>query len=189
MSASDAEFTDVSLELQHRVEQWYYREARLLDGRRYRSWLALCSEQIEYIMPARGNPLVDNEQRGEEIMISVDRELEGVESDGNPIRNESHIYLMLRVERSYKPNSWAENPPARTRRMVGNIEISEVTHTRIAVLSNFHLFYARPGSPNLIYAGQRRDRLSRNGDDFRILRREVIMDMADIEWPTLGLFF
>ena len=34
----------VSPELQLAVEQWYYREARLLDNRQYQSWLALCSQ-------------------------------------------------------------------------------------------------------------------------------------------------
>ena len=59
-------------------------------------------------------------------VISVERELDGVESDGVPFRDESYPYLALRVERSYKPNSWAENPPARTRRIIGNVEILEV---------------------------------------------------------------
>ena len=32
-------------------------------------------------------------------------------------------YLMVRVERSFKRNAWAENPPARTRRIIGNVEL------------------------------------------------------------------
>ena len=181
--------TSVSPELQLAVEQWYYREARLLDNRQYKSWLALCSEEIRYVMPARGNPLVDNAERGNEAMISVERELEGVDSDGSPIRDETYPYLMLRVERSFKPNAWAENPPARTRRIVGNVEILEVADDRLSALSNFHLFYARPGSPNFLYAGQRRDVLLRTEGGFKIASREIIMDVANIEVPTLGLFF
>jgi 3-phenylpropionate/cinnamic acid dioxygenase small subunit len=180
--------TRVSLELQQDVEQFYYREARLLDGRQYQTWLTLCSESIRYVMPARTNPLVDNAERGNEEMISVDRELEGVESTGTPIRNESYPYLMLRVERSFKPNAWAENPPARTRRIVGNIEILGVQDDRLEVTSAFHLFYSRPGSANFLYAGQRRDVLLRSETGYRILDRMIIMDMADIEFPTLGLF-
>jgi hypothetical protein len=65
-------------------------------------------------MPHRVNPLIDNSLRGNEEMLSVDRELDGADSDGCPIRNEPYPYLALRVERSYKPNSWAENPPARS---------------------------------------------------------------------------
>jgi 3-phenylpropionate/cinnamic acid dioxygenase small subunit len=183
----------VSPELQLAVEQWYYREARLLDNRQYKTWLGLCSPEIRYVMPARGNPLVDNAERGNENMICVERELEGADSDGSPIRNESYAYLMLRVERSFKANAWSENPPARTRRIVGNVETLEVADDQLRTTSNFHLFFARPGSANFLYAGQRRDILLRDetpgGSDFRIASREIVMDMANIEVPTLGLFF
>lgn len=181
-----------SLELQHEVEQWYYREARLLDGRQYAQWLALCDPAIRYVVPGRGNPLVDNARRGEEDMISVERELEGRDSDGLPIRDETLPYLTLRVERAYKANSWAENPPARTRRLVGNVEILDGSGDTLSVTSAFHLHWSRPGSANFLYAGQRRDRLGRASDEeggFRLVRREVVLDLADIDYPTLGLFF
>lgn len=181
--------TDVTPELQHEVEQWYYREARLLDGRQYQTWLGLCAEDIRYVMPGRSNPLVDNAERGREEMICVDRELEGVESDGLPIRDETYPFLAMRVGRAYAPNSWAENPPARTRRIIGNVEIREVDTAQLSITSNFHLFFSRPGSADFLYAGQRRDVLRRAEGGFRLASREVVMDLADIEVPTLGLFF
>ena len=175
--------------LQYEVEQWYTREARLLDGREYQKWLALCAPEIRYIVPGRGNPLVDNGLRGQEAMIAVENELEGRESDGLPIRDETLPYLMVRVERAFKPNSWAENPPARTRRIIGNVEILEVSDDQLAVTSNFHLHYSRPGTPSFLYAGQRRDVLRRGEEGLRIASREIVMDLADITFPTLGLFF
>ena len=182
-----------SLELQHEIEQWYYREARLLDGREYQKWLALCAPEIRYLVPGRGNPLVDNGLRGTEAMISVDRELEDRDGDRLPIRDETLPYLMVRVERAFKPNSWSENPPARTRRLVGNVEVTGNEAETYSVLSAFHLHWTRPGSATFLYAGQRRDLLTRAEGaaygDLRLLRREVILDMADIEYPTLGLFF
>ena len=177
-----------AIELQHAVEQWYYREARLLDNRQYQTWLGLCCEDISYSMPARSNPLVDNREQGSEAMISVARELEGIDSDGCPIRDENYAYLFLRVERSFKRNAWAENPPARTRRIIGNVEIESDEGTALEVLSNFHLFYSRPGGADFFYAGQRSDTLRRVDSDFRLARREIVMDMADINVPTLGLF-
>ncbi len=179
-------------ELQHEIEQWYYREARLLDGREYRKWLALCLPEIRYVVPGRSNPLVDNDLRGHEEMISVERELEGRDSDGLPIRDETLPYLMLRVERAYKPNAWSDNPPPRTRRIVGNVEITGLEGDDLSVLSAFHLHWSRPGSRSYLYSGQRRDVLrraeGRAPGDLRLLRREVVLDMADIEYPTLGLF-
>ena len=183
-----SEVARVSPELQHEVEQWYYEEARLLDERRYQSWLALVDPAIRYVMPGRGNPLVDNAMRGDEAMISVERELEDEASDGTPIRDETYAYLALRVERSFKPNAWAENPPARTRRLVGNVQVAPRDDGALAVTSAFHLHYARPGVATCFYAGQRRDVLVRTDAALRLARRVVVMDFADVEVPTLGLF-
>ena len=164
-------------------------EARLLDNRQYQQWLSLVSEQISYLMPSRVNVQVDNRARGNEDMISVERELEDQESMGCPIREETYIHLMVRVERAYKINSWSENPPARTRRIVGNIELMAREGDSFSVLSNFHLYYARPGNEDVIYSGQRRDTLLSQEEGFHIGRREVVMDYANIAMPTLGLLF
>ena len=177
-----------TLELQHRVEQFYYREARLLDNREYQQWFALIHPEISYSMPGRSNPMVDNRERGQESMISVERELEGVESDGLPYRDENYAVLWVRVDRSYKMNSWAENPPARTRRIIGNVEILDAGDESLKVLSNFHLFYARPGLKDFFYAGQRRDQLVASRDGFQIKRREIVMDISTVNVPTLGIF-
>ncbi|MDX1735375.1 MAG: aromatic-ring-hydroxylating dioxygenase subunit beta [Halioglobus sp.] len=177
------------VEQQRALERFYFFEARLLDNRRYQQWLALVTEDVRYIMPSRVNVQVDNRERGSEQMISVERELEGPEGMDNPLRDESYVHLMLRVERAFKINSWSENPPARTRRIVGNIELMRAEGDELDVLSNFHMYYARPGSGNFIYSGQRRDLLLADEDSFRIRRREVVLDYATIDKPTLGLFF
>ncbi len=179
---------EVTPELQMNLEQWYYQEARLLDNRQYQTWLALCAEDISYSMPSRTNPLVNNREQGDENMISVERELEGIDSDGCPIRDENVVYLFLRVERSFKMNAWAENPAARTRRIIGNVEITGIEGAELSILSNFHLFYSRPGMKDYFYAGQRRDVLRQEDEGYKIAKREIIMDMADINVPTLGLF-
>ncbi len=180
---------DISPAEQRALERFYFHEARLLDSRQYQQWLALVSPDIRYVVPSRSNPLVDNRQRGEEAMISVERELEGADSLGCPVREEGYIHLMLRVERAYKINSWSENPPARTRRIVGNIEVMSQADEAWEVWSHFHLHYTRPGDAAFLYAGQRRDRLQPGEEGFRLLGREVILDYSDIAYPTLGLLF
>ncbi len=180
---------NVTVEMQFEVEQFYFHEARLLDNRQYQQWLALLDQEIKYIMPSRVNVQVDNRMRGDEDMIAVSRELEGEDSDGCPLRGETIIHLGLRVERAYKVNSWAENPPARTRRIIGNVQIIEHSSNSYQVLSNFILNYAEPGSENFVYSGQRCDRLTKNNNSYLINRREIIMDYATINYPTLGLIF
>lgn len=178
-----------SVKEQRSLERFYFHEARLLDNRQYQQWLALVSPEIKYIMPARTNLMVNNRERGNEHMISIDRELEGPDSMGCPIREETYVHLMVRVERAFKVNSWSENPPARTRRIIGNVELMGREEGKLSVLSNFHMFYARPGSANFLYSGQRRDTLLEGEQGYTILQREVVMDYADIEYPTLGLLF
>ena len=174
---------------QRELERFYFYEARLLDGREYQQWLTLVDPEIRYLVPSRVNVQVDNRKRGSELMISVDSELEGPESMGCPVREENYIHLMVRVERAFKINSWSENPPARTRRIVGNIELMQQEENALTVLSNFHLYYDRPGAGSYRYSGQGRDLLLQVGEGFRIREREVVLDYADIAVPTLGLLF
>ena len=176
-------------EFQLSVQQFYYREARFLDNRQYKQWMALITEDIQYQMPSRINIPIDNRMQGSEEMIGVERELEDANSMGCPIREENFLHLAARVDRAYKMNSWSESPPARTRRIIGNIEILESDDKSVKVLSNFHLYYARPGSENFIYSGQRRDTLLRVDDSYKIQHRELIMDYSKIDVPTLGLLF
>ena len=180
---------EVSPEEQRALERFYFHEARLLDNRQYQQWLALISPEIRYTMPSRVNRQIDNRERGSEAMISVERELEDAASDGCPLREENFILLSLRVERAFKVNSWSENPPARTRRLVGNIEVMAREASRVQVISNFHLYYARPDNPSVVYSGQRRDTLLSNADSFLVVEREVVLDYATIELPTVGLLF
>ncbi|MBE9537760.1 MAG: hypothetical protein IMF06_01695 [Proteobacteria bacterium] len=177
-------------EEQRLLERFYHFEARLLDNRQYKQWLVLISPDIHYTMPSRINVQVNNRERGQESMLAVENELESCESMGSPLREEAYIHLMLRAERAFKMNSWSENPPARTRRIIGNIELMSREGERLCVISNFHLYYARPGSESVFYSGQRRDVLlqpEEESGDYVIHRREIIMDYADIEVPTLGL--
>lgn len=176
-------------EEQRLLERFYFHEARLLDNRQYRQWLGLLSEDVRYVIPSRVNVQVNNRDRGQEDMLSVERELEGEGSMGCPLREEGYLLLMLRAERTYKINSWSESPPARTRRIIGNIELLARDGDTLSVISNFHLYYARPGNENAFYSGQRRDSLLPGTDGFLIHRREVVLDYANIELPTLGLFF
>lgn len=176
-------------EQQRSLERFYHYEARLLDNRQYQQWLKLITEDVNYVMPSRVNVQVDNRDRGGEGIISIERELENADSMGCPIREENYVHLMLRAERAYKVNSWSENPPARTRRIIGNVELMDVKGSEYQVINNFHLYYARPGSENFIYSGQRRDLLLEEDSSYKLKRREIIMDYSSIEVPTLGLLF
>jgi len=49
--------------LHQEIEEFLYREADLLDERRYEDWLALVAEDVRYWMPMRRNVKVGEAER------------------------------------------------------------------------------------------------------------------------------
>ena len=54
-------------DLRHKVEDFLYLEAELLDERRFREWLELFTDDIHYWMPVRYNPLDRPKELSEEL--------------------------------------------------------------------------------------------------------------------------
>src|SRR6202043_2283814 len=110
---------DVSRE----VEQFLYREARLLDERRFHEWLELLTDDVRYWMAARTNryPKISK-------AIAILDPASYVEDDMTK-ENELAIFdevkqsLSGRVARLDTGMAWAEDPPSRTRHLITNIEI------------------------------------------------------------------
>jgi len=173
-----------------RVEQFYYREARLLDERRFQQWFALVDESIEYSIPARFVPQPDPDQQDTEDFLSVDRELERADGGrGSPLRHDGYLETFARTIRPYKKNAWAESPPPRTRRFIANVEVEPVADGEFRTCSNFQVFYSHNGAENVTYTGCRRDTLRELDGQFRISKREVIIDWDIITGPTMALIF
>jgi len=178
------------IELNHRISQFYYLEARLLDERRYRQWLGLLAEDIVYTLPAHTIAQADPALRGTDDFHSLDHELERPAPDTAPLREENIFQLAIRADRALKANAWAENPAPRTRRVIGNIEVTALEEgDGLDCRSNFLLFYSRHGRDNHTYSGYRHDMLRDVAGELKIARREVILDWNVITAPTVGLFF
>jgi 3-phenylpropionate/cinnamic acid dioxygenase small subunit len=175
------------MELLARINRFYFREARLLDDRCYQQWLALLSDKIEYIVPARHVVQLDHAKRETEAFLN--REQEFNVAGEPPLRDEKYLHLMIRVMRSLKMVAWTENPPARTRRNVSNIELIEENGNTVSVFSNTLLYYSRHERSDYLYSYQRRDVLEKSGEDFRIVQREVLLDNGLVPAPSAGLFF
>jgi len=179
-------------ELIMKVNPFYYREARLLDERCYQQWLALLSDKIEYTVPARHVAQLDNAKRETEAFLNREQEFSNQLLENGmepPIRDEKYLHLMIRVMRSLKMIAWTENPPARTRRFVSNIEIVSEKENTIDVYSNTLLYYSRHEHDNYLYSYQRQDVLEKQPTDFRLLKRVVLLDNVVINSPSAGLFF
>lgn len=182
--------TAINPALISRIEQFYYREARLLDERQYQQWFELADPEIEYSMPGRLVPQPVTADQGDEVFLSTERELDRAQDgQGSPIRLDRYMDLLVRASRPYNARAWAESPPPRTRRLVSNVEVSEGSQGRWEVRSNFILFYSHCGADNHFYAGGRLDLLKDEGGELRIFRREVVMDWDIVTAPTLALLF
>lgn len=176
-------------DLLRRVEQFYYREARLLDERLYQQWLALLSSDIVYRMPSRFVPLARPSAQPHERIHALENELSDYGPNSLPLREEGYGHLAQRVARALKPNAWAENPPPRTRRFVTNIEVQPLAGGAVRAFSNLQLFHSQHGRPDHLFAGQRRDRLEVADGSFRIAEREVILDSELIRGASVALLF
>ncbi|MGX1351975.1 3-phenylpropionate/cinnamic acid dioxygenase small subunit [Bradyrhizobium elkanii] len=95
------------------VEDFYYREADLLDDRRFRDWLELLTDDISYFMPIRRNVKFgqqaarENTKRGEGISWF----------------DEDKWTLTKRVEQILTGVHYAEEPLSRITHMVSNVQI------------------------------------------------------------------
>src|SRR2546430_254398 len=90
--------------------QFYIREAWLLDERKFKDWLDLFTDDILYFMPRRKNVLRRELHR--EVTPLGDL----------AILEEDKRYLEMRVARLDSGMAWAEDPPSRTRHLIGNLE-------------------------------------------------------------------
>ena len=90
---------DVPAEAYHRIAQFLYREARLLDERRYADWHALWTEDGMYWMPR----------------------VPGQKSpyDHVSLFWEDRMLRDVRIRRLEHPRNWSQQPPTRSARLVG----------------------------------------------------------------------
>jgi 3-phenylpropionate/cinnamic acid dioxygenase small subunit len=133
------------------IETLLYREARLLDERRFDEWLALYTQDALYWVPAGGEA-------------------------PDPKRHVSLVYddrqrLELRIGRVQSAHAWAQDPPSMTNRAVTNIEPGEPAGDEVEVQSVLTLLELRASRQNL-YMARCRHTLRRNGG-WKIARKEV----------------
>jgi 3-phenylpropionate/cinnamic acid dioxygenase small subunit len=174
----------VSHERIHSVEQFLYREARLLDDRRFREWLLLLTDDIDYSMPTRFNRL----REGPNEQWEIEKEL-----DELCFFEETKQSLTARVERFYTGMAWAEEPPSRTRHLITNIEVLDSdTDDEVLVFSSFLTYRSRleglAGDEDF-FVGRREDVLRRVDGEWKLARRRIITDAVVINAQNLSILF
>jgi len=177
-------------DLLREIEQFLYREARLLDNRRFREWLELFTDDVRYWMAARSNrypksskaiSILDPGRYAED-----DRGREGELA----ILDETKETLTNRVARLDTGMAWAEDPPSRTRHIISNIEIEPGdSDTELTAYSNFIVYRSRGESEQDFYVGAREDRLRRVYGAWKIARRKLTLDQNVLSAKNVSMFF
>ena len=169
--------------LKDEIEDFLYREADLLDERRYDEWLALLADDVRYWMPMRRNVKVDDRER------EFTRE-------GRDISwfDEGRETLTRRVRQIQTGIHWAEEPVSRISHLISNVQLVDINPSaaepaEVSVRCRFLVYRNRVETETDILVGKREDLLRRAGDGWQIARRKILLDQNVLLSKNLTFFF
>lgn len=137
------------------IENFLYREARLMDTNAYDDWLDLYAEDAIYWVPCNEDDV------DPELQISI--------------YYENRERLQERITRLKSGAAHAQEPRSRLLRLISNIEIGgEAENGDITVHANFHLTELRRSRQRLL-AGRTLHTLRPVDDSFQIVLRKVML--------------
>jgi len=162
----------VAMVLWFEVYQFLVHEAALLDENCMEEWLGLLSEDISYEVPIR----------------QTRRRTEDPHPPDAWHMKEEIASLKMRIARLATKSAWGEDPPSRTRRLIGNLRVAAADDITITATSNILIYYGRGDvSEHTILAAERHDVLLRSSNRLRLGRREVLLSHATLPVQSLGI--
>jgi 3-phenylpropionate/cinnamic acid dioxygenase small subunit len=174
--------TDAAIErllFEREIEKFLYREAELLDDRRYNDWIELIAEDIHYHMPVRRNV-----KFGEQHRENSDSESEISWFD------EGKRTLAGRVRQINTGLHWAEEPFSRVRHLITNIQVGDLDGDEVPVRSNFYCWSNRLRDEVNVFVGTRQDILRRDPETgFKIAKRLILLDQNVLLSKVITTFF
>ena len=177
-------------EVLREVEQFLYREARLLDERRFHAWLELLTDDVRYWMPGRSTRYPERSKAI--VILDPDRyrEEELRREDELAILDETKETLGRRIARLETGMAWAEDPPSRTRHLISNIEAEPGdAASELKVFSNFMVYRSRSETEQDFYVGARQDVLRQVNGAWKIAYRKIILDQNVLLAKNVSIFF
>ncbi len=156
--------------------QFYIREAWLLDERRLKEWLDLFTDDMLYFMPRRKN--VPRREQHRELTPLGDL----------AILEEDKRYLEMRVARLDTGMAWAEDPPSRTRHLIGNLEATPLANCETWARTAFLVYRSHLETDHQLLSGCREDVLRRVDGAWKIARRTIVLDANVLLDKNLSVF-
>ena len=168
--------------LKEEIEEFLYREAELLDERRYEEWLDLLADDVRYFMPMRRNV-----KFGE-----LDREFTREGRDINWF-DEGKDTLTRRVNQILTGIHWAEEPLSRICHLVSNVQLLQATPDastpqEARVKSRFMVYRNRVQTETDFLVGKREDLLRKVEGGWNIAQRKIILDQNVLLAKNLTFF-
>jgi 3-phenylpropionate/cinnamic acid dioxygenase small subunit len=155
---------------------FYIREAWLLDDRKFTEWLELFTDDVLYFMPRRKN--VPRRESHREIPPQGDL----------AILEEDKRYLEMRVARLDSGMAWAEDPPSRTRHMIGNLEASLLENGEVEARTAFLVYRSHLETDHQILSGYREDVLRKADGRWKVAKRTIVLDANVLLDKNLSVF-
>ena len=173
--------TGYDINLLTEVQQFLYREASVLDQRKYHDWLDMLADDLHYYMPLRNNTIVRDSR---------------LEWETGPMAqsyfDDDKEMMKQRVAKLDTGFSWSEDPPSRTRHMVNNVQIRDVRETpqgqEVDVEVYFFIYRTRLDSDTDYWVGMRQDTLRREEGDWRIAKRHIFLDQVVLQSKNISNF-
>jgi benzoate/toluate 1,2-dioxygenase subunit beta len=137
------------------IENFLYREARLMDENAYDEWLSLwAAHDVCYWVPSSAG---ETDPRQQISIIYDNRKL-----------------LEARIKRLASGYAYAQEPKSRMRRVISNIEIDQAADEIVTAWSNFTLGEFRRGKQD-IFIGRTIHKLRPDGGSFKIVLKKVLL--------------
>ncbi len=155
----DSEAGRANQEISREIEQFLFREARLIDEGKMEDWLDLFSSECLYWVPI-------------------------TPGGGNPLKEVSHAFddrrrLEDRIFRLRTGYAYSQIPASRTLRMISNIEVwHDGREDQFRVRANFMLNEFRAGKHKL-YSGWNGYRLKKENGEWEIAIKQVNLIDSD----------
>ncbi len=161
------------------VSEFLYREADLLDERRYTEWLDLLADDFTYSMPLRLN------------VPYADADTKGATRSGEDVCwfDEPKETIELRVTQLQTGLHWAEEPVSRVAHLITNIRIEEVIGDEVRLSSRFLVYRNRVADETDFLVGRRQDTLRRDPESaWKVARRYLLLDQTVLLAKNLSIF-
>lgn len=155
---------------------FYIHEAWLLDERKFKEWLERFTDDVLYFMPRRKNVL----RREAHREVTPRGDLALIEDDRR--------YLEMRVARLETGMAWGEDPPSRTRHLIGNLVAEPLDNGDVKVKTAFLVYRSHLETDHQLLAGSREDVLRRVDGAWKIAKRTILLDANVLLDKNLSIF-